>query len=1184
MADVDDGEPRVRSLVIPVKNSDQEVEVFTDELPEDVNDIIDILRAEVAPLDVWLQFAVEYFNQGSVSQFQEILAVASEPGIEEIYKDAASRNSRIKFFNALANHAIKSMWHEDDEKKREAIATRAVGYFQRADRLNQQDHMTLVGKALMFMAKNEDDRAERFLKSVLLSNKKYLPAILAKALLLYRKKKYGEAKKLYLEAIKLHPRSPQASQMRMCFAFCCYREGAIEKARSVMRYAVSLDDSNVDAFIASALWQLASLSREERARSIRDETSRFMTMIHHAHAIEKSNPTVLNHLANHYFSLWVPVPCTVSVVRGSPVVATSKDISSELSPGQIICIGDRYVAYISKKPGSVSSSGIVLDGPYRDQSVSSISISRKNYDKMFTLAGSAFHSTKIPEIRSESCYLMGRGCHAEGKYKEAYSYYFNAGRLWPNFVLPWLGLAQMYYERKEYMKAATYLEKANKAYPENVEVMALLGHTYGTLGKTEDAVIMLRRVVELDPGNVDALIGTAELLHSSEERRDQILAISSYIAAEKVMQHASETVPMELYVNLGALQMRVGKVDDALKCFKRALAQLHPDYNMAQAGVDGADGDESMEEEPTPPKPTTDNVTILYNLGLVYEHRGQHELAEGIYNSILTAFPKYIDCILRLGCILRDRGDDDSALKKYEQALEVDPNCADACILQANIHLGRRAWSLAQKQFERVMGMPNQKNDAYALLSMGNIFMSNLGEKLRYAKNMTLSEGYYKKTMQLQPKNIYAANGLGIMMAEKGNFELAKLIFSQVREASPDMPDAWVNLAHIYVAEGRYAEAIQLYSVCLNKCYNGQDLEVLLYLAKAYYESKNFPKCIITLSRGIHMKPNDMRLWYNLALAQEDYAVATLGQEAAPIGTRGAAGGQRTMSDVQRAIADLKRAQATFQNLLKHAETANQAKKGGSLPFDKEKALEHEKFCADTLTKASYHLEFERQKEERLRLENEARRKMLQEYEDKIAREKDAARLAEEEERKHRADVLQKQEERLRQLSEGWKQREKEEEEKKASKGKKGSAGGGRKRKKGEDDDGFIDNGSDGDDEEDGGTGMSIDDMKNRNSKLKKLAAKRQKQERGSDDEDDDSEGEAGNTNGGSSAKASDLFGSDSSDDEVEIPSSKPKATSSGGKTVGNDDEEGDPKPAATSTEAHQADKDELFGSSSDEE
>lgn len=730
---------------------------------------------------------------------------------------------RIKFFNALASHAVNAMWNEDDDKKKEAISQRAVGYFQRADRLDQQYPMTLVGKALMFMAKNEDDRAERFLKSVLISNKTNLPAIFGKALLLYRRKKYGEAKKLYLQAIKLHPRSPQASRMRMCFAYCCYHEGAIDKARAVMKYAASLDDTNVDAVIANALWQLAGMSREERAASIRDEGSRFMTMIHHAHAIDKTNPTVLNHLANHYFSQWIPVSCTVSVVRGSTVVSTSKDISSEVSPGQIICIGEKYVAYISRKASAVSSTSITLDGPFREESSSSTSLSRKNYDKMFTLAGNAFHSTKIPQIRSESCYLMGRGCHAQGKYKDAYSYYFNAGRLWPDFVLPWFGLAQMYYERKEYAKACTYLEKANKAYPENVEVLFLLGNTYGKLGKKDEAVVLLRRVVELEPGNVDALIGTAELLHSSDDRKDQIIAISSYIAAEKVMTNASEVVPLELYVNLGVLQHRVGKLADALKCLKTALKVTDTDSSAEEESKS-----ESMDvdDETKFPKPTEANVTILYNIALVLEEVGERDQSTALYESILEAFPRYIDCILRLGCLLRDRGDEAAAIKKFEHALEVDPNCAEACLLQGNIHLRKREWSFAQKKFERVMGMPGLKNDPYAFLSMGNIFMSNLGEKNRYTKNMSLSEGYYKKTIQTHPSNIYAANGLGIMVAEKGNFELAKQIFSQVREASPDMPDAWINLAHIYVAEERYSEAIQLYSVCLTKCYKGQDVEV----------------------------------------------------------------------------------------------------------------------------------------------------------------------------------------------------------------------------------------------------------------------------------------------------------------------------------------------------------------------
>lgn len=46
------------AILIPVHGSDECVRVNVSELPKDANDIVDILKAELAPLDVWLKFAV----------------------------------------------------------------------------------------------------------------------------------------------------------------------------------------------------------------------------------------------------------------------------------------------------------------------------------------------------------------------------------------------------------------------------------------------------------------------------------------------------------------------------------------------------------------------------------------------------------------------------------------------------------------------------------------------------------------------------------------------------------------------------------------------------------------------------------------------------------------------------------------------------------------------------------------------------------------------------------------------------------------------------------------------------------------------------------------------------------------------------------------------------------------------
>lgn len=48
------------------------------------------------------------------------------------------------------------------------------------------------------------------------------------------------------------------------------------------------------------------------------------------------------------------------------------------------------------------------------------------------------------------------------------------------------------------------------------------------------------------------------------------------------------------------------------------------------------------------------------------------------------------------------------------------------------------------------------------------------------------------------------------MLAHKGYFREARDVFAQVREATADVPDVWLNLAHIYVEQKQYIGAIQM--------------------------------------------------------------------------------------------------------------------------------------------------------------------------------------------------------------------------------------------------------------------------------------------------------------------------------------------------------------------------------------
>jgi hypothetical protein len=48
-------------VYIPVQNTSEEVRVALEQLPKDATDILDILKAEQAPLNLWLTFAVKKF-------------------------------------------------------------------------------------------------------------------------------------------------------------------------------------------------------------------------------------------------------------------------------------------------------------------------------------------------------------------------------------------------------------------------------------------------------------------------------------------------------------------------------------------------------------------------------------------------------------------------------------------------------------------------------------------------------------------------------------------------------------------------------------------------------------------------------------------------------------------------------------------------------------------------------------------------------------------------------------------------------------------------------------------------------------------------------------------------------------------------------------------------------------------
>ncbi|XVF35117.1 hypothetical protein REPUB_Repub18cG0117000 [Reevesia pubescens] len=237
-------------VYILVQNSEEEVRVALDQLPRDASDVLDILKAEQAPLDLWLIIAREYFKQGKVEQFRQILEEGSSPEIDEYYADV--RYERIAILNALGAYYSYLGKIETKQREKEEHFILATQYYNKASRIDMHEPSTWVGKGQLLLAKGEVEQAFAAFKIVLEGDRDNVPALLGQACVEFNRSRYSDS-------LELH----------------------------------KLDSENVEALVALAIMDLQA----SEAAGIRKGVDK----MRRAFEIYPYCAMVLNYLANHFF-------------------------------------------------------------------------------------------------------------------------------------------------------------------------------------------------------------------------------------------------------------------------------------------------------------------------------------------------------------------------------------------------------------------------------------------------------------------------------------------------------------------------------------------------------------------------------------------------------------------------------------------------------------------------------------------------------------------------------------------------------------------------------------------------------------------------------------------------------------------------------------------------------------------
>ncbi|EME42875.1 hypothetical protein DOTSEDRAFT_153030 [Dothistroma septosporum NZE10] len=573
---------------------------------------------------------------------------------------------------------------------------------------------------------------------------------------------------------------------------------------------------------------------------------------------------------------------------------------------------------------------------------------RKNYANVERLARRAIEQTDLNAIASDGWYLLARMEHYQGDLAKAQDFYGKAdqarGGDERGFLPAKFGVAQLKTLMQDFDGAKFRLEKIITA-SKSVEAMTLLGILHAedvfaaqANGSKEDksdsrkkAIALLEQVRiawkdakrKITPDH-SVLLNLARLYESDQP--EKALACLQQVEQMELDEISEDDLPEELddedAIREAKRSMLSPQLLNNIGCFyfhadKHTIARAYF-QSALNSSVSIQHKDESVD---------TDALvsTVSYNLARTYEAEGVEKEAQKVYNGLLTRHPDYIDANTRMA-FLALQTEPEKGAQAIKTLLDADPSNLEIRALHGwylNKHK-KRTLQLSDDQEQRHYKhtlMTYDKHDIYSLTGMGNLNMAVARElprdtdqhKERRTKTYMRAVEFFDKVLLLDPKNAYAAQGMGIAMAEdKKDTSAAVKIFTQVRESIKDA-SVHVNLGHVFCELKQYSKSIENYELALQKS-KQKDPQIMACLGRAWLlrgraeRNLDYFQMSLDLSKqALEVAPDNTNFRFNVAFAQFQVAQQMISQPEA----------NKTSKDVEQSSKDLDTAIESFIEIAK---------------------------------------------------------------------------------------------------------------------------------------------------------------------------------------------------------------------------------------------------------------------------
>ncbi|KAG0696963.1 hypothetical protein DFH29DRAFT_178165 [Suillus ampliporus] len=964
---------------IDIELGGQEViTIDLDNLDPNPEDVLDLLKEGQCRVSVWTKLAGEYWRRGYLAAAERI----AHSAIESLQANGATASSP-PIYALLANiqiaHAQKApkvVLSEAREDKLTGVRSKEEYYREAAQYLNTGERAAAeggegVGGTLAFLtrgiqqlATRSMDDAMRSFEGVLAEKPTNVVALLGKARILYARRSYPQALKLFQQILQLNPQC--IPDPRIGIGLCLWAMDYKSKAKAAWQRSLEVNPSEWPAQLLLGLESInasktENLSEKDRAQAFLAGTK----FIEKAFNANQKSAAAANAL------------CELFLRKGSYKRALK--------------LAERTIQF-------ADTLTLLTEGNLRAARVLHAEGSLKEATKYYTTATDGQPKHILGAIGMAQMQIQNDEIAAAIHTLDILLQPPNPQRSVEAMVMlaslrahPRPGVSSSDFAQEK-AKARELFDRAIKALEQD-DSRASNGHVpHHTVSYIND---------DLDMHVEIARLWQEESLDRTTRALKEALRLSE----------ANERVDPRLLNNMGALQHMEGNVAEARALYEDALtkaASLGPDvgegmstsmlYNLARVYEDS--GDIAMAKEAygkllaRHPEYVDAKVRQAQMLADLNQSNDAHELlkqAMASQNSNLNLRAFYTYFLIQSNFPKPAKDFVFATLKDHDKH-DVYSLCAAGWI---QYHQSRESRDPTPKGLE---------------------------ERRR---GFQRSAEFYDKALLLDPLCAVAAQGLAIVTAEDAlgsfgggpatsnaddpqkrmrNARDALDIFAKIRESLAD-GSVYLNMGHCYYARDEFDRAIESYETASVRFYSDHNVSVLLCLCRTWYAKASKDQSFVAMStalkyaqKALHLQPSDKAILYNIAMVQQKAAELLFGLSPS----------KRTLKDLEWAILQAGHAQRLFASLA--------ADSASVVPYSRDIADQRRKYGESMLRRGDEHLATQKEFEAEAQAKLDAARQRRQSERDK----QEALEREKTEELRRQAEKLAEERRKAREQAQEW--------------------------------------------------------------------------------------------------------------------------------------------------------------------